>query len=56
MIILCLAYCFIYFLICLSGLVEHNVNLKPNVILFLPQKPYFTDGSLRQQVSLHTSG
>ncbi|XP_060585147.1 lysosomal cobalamin transporter ABCD4-like isoform X1 [Ruditapes philippinarum] len=32
------------------GTIDYLVDLKPSVILFLPQKPYFTDGSLRQQV------
>ncbi|XP_053399144.1 lysosomal cobalamin transporter ABCD4-like [Mercenaria mercenaria] len=32
------------------GTIDYQVDLKPSVILFLPQKPYFTDGSLRQQI------
>lgn len=34
----------------LGGTIHYSVSLKPHVILFLPQKPYFTDGSLRQQI------
>lgn len=33
-----------------SGLVDYQIDFKPHLILFLPQKPYFTDGSLRQQI------
>lgn len=32
------------------GLVDYQIDFKPHLILFLPQKPYFTDGSLRQQI------
>ncbi|XP_052767295.1 lysosomal cobalamin transporter ABCD4-like [Mya arenaria] len=34
----------------LRGSVVQNMQLKPHLLLFLPQKPYFTDGSLRQQI------
>ncbi|XP_064600935.1 lysosomal cobalamin transporter ABCD4-like [Liolophura sinensis] len=34
----------------LSGSVERKVSLGPRGLLILPQVPYFTDGSLREQV------
>ncbi|KAK3094074.1 hypothetical protein FSP39_023870, partial [Pinctada imbricata] len=34
-----------------NGSVDLHQPYDPGSILFLPQKPYFTDGSLRQQVS-----
>lgn len=33
-----------------SGNVNKNMELNPNGLLYLPQKPYFTDGTLREQV------
>ncbi|KAL5008674.1 hypothetical protein ScPMuIL_014255 [Solemya velum] len=33
-----------------KGTIDMNTHLGPNGIIFLPQKPYFTDGSLKQQV------
>lgn len=32
------------------GTIDYMIDLKPSLILFLPQKPYFTDGTLRQQI------
>ncbi|KAK3802731.1 hypothetical protein RRG08_001993 [Elysia crispata] len=33
-----------------SGNVNKNMELGPSGLLYLPQKPYFTDGTLREQV------
>ncbi|XP_059147707.1 lysosomal cobalamin transporter ABCD4-like isoform X2 [Physella acuta] len=33
-----------------SGDIDKNVNLGPTGLLYLPQKPYLTDGTLREQV------
>ena len=35
----------------ISGSVERNVPLGPNGVFYLPQKPYFSNGTLREQVS-----
>ena len=32
------------------GNIDKNMELGPNGLLYLPQKPYFTDGTLREQV------
>ena len=32
------------------GVIDHYLDVQPHLILFLPQKAYFTDGSLRQQI------
>lgn len=33
-----------------QGYVETHISRSPKDIMYLPQKPYFTDGSLRQQI------
>lgn len=38
-------------LIIIAGSVRFHEVVSPSKILFLPQKPYFTDGTLKQQVS-----
>ncbi|KAL3874416.1 hypothetical protein ACJMK2_037433 [Sinanodonta woodiana] len=38
------------------GSIDHSINIGPHTLLFLPQKPYFTDGSLRQQVLFPLKG
>lgn len=35
-----------------AGSVQMLVDFGPHGVLFLPQKPFFTDGTLREQVSL----
>ena len=42
--------CYVHRLM-IAGTVTYNVDLRPHLLLFLPQKPYLTDGSLRQQVN-----
>ena len=41
-------YMYIYLLF--IGVIDHYLDVQPHLILFLPQKAYFTDGSLRQQI------
>ncbi|BFZ07074.1 hypothetical protein BsWGS_10113 [Bradybaena similaris] len=33
-----------------SGIISQNVHLGPTGMFYLPQKPYFTDGTLREQI------
>lgn len=35
-----------------AGSVQMLTDFGPHGVLFLPQKPFFTDGTLREQVSL----
>lgn len=35
-----------------TGSVQMLTDFGPHGVLFLPQKPFFTDGTLREQVSL----
>lgn len=35
-----------------AGSVQMLMDFGPHGVLFLPQKPFFTDGTLREQVSL----
>ena len=34
----------------LTGIIERRIVHGPKGVLYLPQKPFLTDGSLRQQV------